>query len=212
MKQNINNLVKGKSRWLLSFCLLTFVPFGANAQKFLDTLKQKQQGQGTVTVTQSKEIDELVNGKQPTTTITTPLPTTENKDAAKDTAEPHTSLEVKEKAIETAPKREESSSENTVIDTRKKVMRNSYKVTGYRVQVFSGGNTRNDRIQAEHTRDRMKAAFPDEPIYTHFYSPRWICRMGNYRTYDEANKILKKVKALGYSQACIVKGKINIQY
>ena len=191
MKQNINNLVKGKSRWLLSFCLLTFVPFGANAQKFLDTLKQKQQGQGTVTVTQSKEIDELVNGKQPTTTITTPLPTTENKDAAKDTAEPHTSLEVKEKAIETAPKREESSS---------------------RVQVFSGGNTRNDRIQAEHTRDRMKAAFPDEPIYTHFYSPRWICRMGNYRTYDEANKILKKVKALGYSQACIVKGKINIQY
>ena len=212
MKQNINNLVKGKSRWLLSFFFFFFVPFGANAQKFLDTLKQKQQGQGTVTVTQSKEIDELVNGKQPTTTITTPLPTTENKDAAKDTAEPHTSLEVKEKAIETAPKREESSSENTVIDTRKKVMRNSYKVTGYRVQVFSGGNTRNDRIQAEHTRDRMKAAFPDEPIYTHFYSPRWICRMGNYRTYDEANKILKKVKALGYSQACIVKGKINIQY
>ena len=212
MKQNINNLVKGKSRWLLSFCLLTFEHTGTVWHREHDTLKQKQQGQGTVTVTQSKEIDELVNGKQPTTTITTPLPTTENKDAAKDTAEPHTSLEVKEKAIETAPKREESSSENTVIDTRKKVMRNSYKVTGYRVQVFSGGNTRNDRIQAEHTRDRMKAAFPDEPIYTHFYSPRWICRMGNYRTYDEANKILKKVKALGYSQACIVKGKINIQY
>ena len=201
--------------WLISLsfiiCHLSFSPLGA--QTFTQRIQQKDSAkEGTLNVTHSKEIDELVNGKQPTTTITTPLPTTENKDAAKDTAEPHTSLEVKEKAIETAPKREESSSENTVIDTRKKVMRNSYKVTGYRVQVFSGGNTRNDRIQAEHTRDRMKAAFPDEPIYTHFYSPRWICRMGNYRTYDEANKILKKVKALGYSQACIVKGKINIQY
>ena len=91
-------------------------------------------------------------------------------------------------------------------------MRNSYKVNGYRVQVFAGGNTRNDRIKAEQARDKMKAAFPDQPIYTHFYSPRWICRMGNYRSYEEANRILKKVKALGYSQACIVKGKISVQY
>ena len=35
----------------------------AHAQKYLDHLQQRTPGQGTVTVKQSKEIDELVNGK-----------------------------------------------------------------------------------------------------------------------------------------------------
>lgn len=178
----------------------------ASAQKFLDTLKQKAQGQGTVTVTQSKEIDELVNGRQNAAPVAPAAqPTNANKETV-ETAVP------KEKPTESITRREETSTETTVIDTRKKVMRNSYKVNGYRVQVFAGGNTRNDRIKAEQIRDKMKAAFPDQPIYTHFYSPRWICRMGNFRSYDEANRILKKVKALGYGQACIVKGKISVQY
>ncbi len=179
----------------------------ACAQKYLDTLKQKNQGQGTVTVTQSKEIDELVNGKLPTAPATPVAPpaSANNKESAETATH-------NEKPIENFTKKEESGAETTVIDTRKKVMRNSYKVNGYRVQVFAGGNTRNDRIKAEQARDKVKAAFPDQPIYTHFYSPRWICRMGNYRSYEEANRILKKVKALGYSQACIVKGKISVQY
>ena len=33
-----------------------------NAQKYLDHLKESNKGQGRVTVTQSKEIDDLVNG------------------------------------------------------------------------------------------------------------------------------------------------------
>ncbi len=41
--------------------------------------------------------------------------------------------------------------DNTVVDMRKKVMRKSYKVTGYRVQVYAGGNSRNDRLKAEQT-------------------------------------------------------------
>ena len=38
--------------------------FTANAQNYLDHLKQKEPGKGVVTVNQSKAIDELVNGKQ----------------------------------------------------------------------------------------------------------------------------------------------------
>lgn len=95
---------------------------------------------------------------------------------------------------------------------RKKVMRNSYKVDGYRVQVFAGGNTRNDKQQAERTGNDIKALFPTEPVYVHFYSPRWICRMGNYRTYEEAHSMLVEVKNAGYKQAAIVKGKISVQY
>ena len=75
------------------------------------------------------------------------------------------------------------------------------------ISVRNGGATESVADQ-----DKIKALFPTEPIYVHFYSPRWICRMGNYRTYDEANAILQQVKKLGYKQACIVKGKISVAY
>ena len=53
--------------------------------------------------------------------------------------------------------------------------------------------------------------YPDQPVYVHFYSPRWICRIGNYRTYEEANQMLRLVKEMGYSAATIVKGQITVQ-
>jgi hypothetical protein len=102
--------------------------------------------------------------------------------------------------------------EIATVDLRKKVMRKSYKVTGYRVQVFAGGNSRQDRLKAERIGNDVKMNFPDQPVYTHFYPPRWICRIGNFRSYSEANSILRQVKRLGYGQACIVKGKISVQY
>ena len=96
-------------------------------------------------------------------------------------------------------------------DVHKKVMK-GMKINGYRVQVFAGGNSRSDRLKAERAGDNMKSLFPSEPVYVHFYTPRWICRIGNYRTYEEAYEILKKVKQQGYDSAIIVKGKITVQY
>lgn len=98
------------------------------------------------------------------------------------------------------------------VDMRKKVMRRSYKVTGYRVQAYAGGNSREDRIKAEKIGSNIKMKFPDEPVYVHFYSPRWICRVGNYRTFEEADRMLQHLKGMGYKQACIVRGKITVQY
>ena len=101
---------------------------------------------------------------------------------------------------------------DTTIDNRKKVMKGGYKINGYRVQVFAGGNSRNDRIKAERIGNEIKALYPGVPVYVHFYSPRWICRMGNYRTYEEADEVLRSVKKMGYDSAIIVKGKITVQY
>jgi hypothetical protein len=36
--------------------------------------------------------------------------------------------------------------------------------------------------------------------------------MGNFRSLAEAQKILAKVRSLGYRQACLVKGLITVQY
>ena len=215
---------------ILSACMT------AHAQTYLDHLKEKNQGQGVVTVHQSKAIDELVNGKQITPqddkTKTTPqpqkngtdtqqkglTPTTQHKqgpDSLKK-AEPKQRHEAaKENTHENNAQKSENPKEETdipVVDMRKKVMRKSYKVTGYRVQIFAGGNSRNDRLKAEQTGNNIKMKFPDQPVYVHFYSPRWICRMGNFRELGEAKKVLAKVKALGYRQACLVKGQITVQY
>lgn len=96
------------------------------------------------------------------------------------------------------------------VDMRKKVMRGSRKVTGYRVQAFAGGNTRADKMKAQQAGNDLKMRFPDQPIYVHFYSPRWICRVGNYRSLGEAEKMLHAVRKMGYKAATIVKGKITV--
>mgnify|MGYP002521835592 FL=1 len=186
----------------------------ANAQSsFTQRLQKSNAGEGKVTVTQDKAIDDLVNGTSDKKSQTTPQTQTERKESNNTTTATNQNQKEQDKkpdakAIDNQP--------NVVVvgdsvDTRKKVMK-GYKVNGYRVQVFAGGNSRNDRIKAERTGSEIKSLFPGTPIYVHFYSPRWICRMGNYRTYEEALEVLTRVKNLGYQSAIIVKGKITVSY
>lgn len=257
----------------------------AKAQSFLDRLQTQTKGKGTVTVTQSADIDRLVNGtthgnaagatqKKPAeskaatvsgaNTSARQVKTTANPtqhhttystvkaessspkaeinspkaeinsskaelnssraeissskvEISSSKAEKSTPIKA-EKAASTAEKatpRVETSTadaEVRIADPRPKVMGNSYKVNGYRVQAFAGGNTRTDKQKAQHIGNAIKDFYPDEPVYVHFYSPRWICRVGNYRTYEEAHKMLLELRELGYKQAIIVKGKITVQY
>jgi hypothetical protein len=90
--------------------------------------------------------------------------------------------------------------------------RRTHKITGYRVQAFAGGNSRKDRQTAESISNNIKAQIPNIAVYVHFFSPRWICRVGNFRTYEEAHQMMVKLQNMGYKQASIVKGKINVPY
>lgn len=196
----------------------------ANAQSFLDRLQKQTKNQGKVTVTQDAAIDELVNGsktivshpattpiqRQPTTPPHTGNEANKTNEARKESS--HTTNEAMRKKMETNTDSDASDMEIPIVDMRKKVMGKSYKVNGYRVQAFAGGNTRSDRQKAERIGNDIKMNFPDTPIYVHFYSPRWICRVGNYRSYEEAHRMLQEVRKLGYKQASIVKGKISVQY
>lgn len=226
-----------KSVFLL---LINFVAITAvHAQNFLEHL-QKDQGKGTVTVTQSKEISDLVNGKNaqpaatrhpganqqddrhttvtPQTVSTGKKAGTENKTVENKIAENKNAEEKEIRSNDRHHTGKDDTGENNddfnipTIDLRKKVMVKSHKVTGYRVQAFAGGNTRHDRQQAESIGSNIKMKFPDQPVYVHFYSPRWICRVGNYRSLAEANRMLKAIRDMGYRSACLVKGKITVQY
>lgn len=182
----------------------------ANAQTFLDRLQKSANGQGKVTVHQNAAIDELVNGTNPKPSAPVQKQEAPTKNVAD--KEPAKATPDKSKRETTTPSNSSSTATTTqpLEETRQKVPRKSYKASGYRVQVFAGGNTRADRQKAERIGNSLKSNFPGEPIYVHFYSPRWICRMGNYRSYEAAHKVLMEVKELGYSQATIVKGQITV--
>ena len=177
---------------------------------FTQRIQQSNSGEGKVTVTQEKAIDDLVNGKTGLTVPTVPQKQTENNTTATNHQEKPERLTTTNKT-ETTIKTETTTVAPDTIDTRKKLMK-GYKINGFRVQVFAGGNSRSDRLKAEKIGDEIKTLYPGTPVYVHFYSPRWICRMGNYRTYEEAHEVLRNVKQLGYQSAIIVKGKITVQY
>ena len=186
---------------------------GAQAQTFLDRLKKPTKDKAVVTITQDAAIDKLVNGNNATNaTIGTrkdPTSNTKKKNAASNTATSNATSNTATPSSNTSASHASSTEEP---DMSKKVMKNRYKVTGYRVQAFAGGNTRNDRRTAETVGNNIKRRFPEQPIYVHFYSPRWICRVGNFRTYEEAHAMLLEIREMGYKQASIVKGKISVQY
>ena len=199
--------------WLLcAGCILA-----ASAQStFTQRLQEEKQGEGKVTITQDKAIDELVNGPQTavsnqTTQSAQSTLSTQSPQQQKTTEQQQKPDSGTTQRPVVAEKGQQSDS-TTIDDGRKKIMKGGYKINGYRVQVYAGGNSRDARIKAERIGREINSLFPGEPVYVHFYSPRWICRMGNYRTYEEAHQQLRAVKNLGYSSAIIVKGKITVPY
>ena len=206
--------------WMCVSCLLA-----ANAQTtFTQRLQKSNTGEGKVTVTQSKEIDDLVNGPQDVVTpakqtqsnqtIPNTQGTQNNQNTPKTptTQNPPQSLQPQQSQRPQVTTQPEATPDTTYTDEPRKKVLKGYKINGYRVQVFAGGNSRDARLKAERTGREINSLFPGEPVYVHFYSPRWICRMGNYRTYEEAHQILNAVKKLGYKSAIIVKGKITVPY
>lgn len=201
-------------------CLLA-----ANAQTtFTQRLQKSNTGEGKVTVTQSKEIDDLVNGPQDVVTPakqtqsnqtipnTQSTPNNQSTPKTPTTQNPQQSLQPQQTQRPQVTTQPEATPDTTYTDEPRKKVLKGYKINGYRVQVFAGGNSRDARLKAERTGREINSLFPGEPVYVHFYSPRWICRMGNYRTYEEAHQILNAVKKLGYKSAIIVKGKITVPY
>lgn len=218
-----------------------------HAQTFLQHVQQKNSGNAAVTVTESSDIDRLVNDAdvsghkqatpakaatataKPGTAATTPHnskpatgaagntrkeehPAKENSNSARHDATARHDAPAKADSNKTAGAATAEPAETPAVDMSKKMPRRSYKVNGYRVQVFAGGNSRADKLKAQKAGNDVKMAYPEQPVYVHFYSPRWICRVGNFRSYEEASTVLRHVQKMGYKQACIVSGKITVAY
>jgi len=192
---------------IMILCIGIFM--NADAQTFTQRIQKPVAGQGTVTIHQDSVIDRLVNNATlGIKSASAPAKPATQKPASQSSQTSSSS----QSSLSSLSSSTSPSSTPDTVDTSKKVIRGGYKVAGYRVQAFAGGNSRADRIKAEQIGNNIKAQFADVPVYVHFYSPRWICRVGNYRTYEEAHQMLVSLRKIGYSQATIVKGKITVSY
>lgn len=212
------------------------IAISADAQTFTQRIQKSAKGQGTVTIHQDAAIDELVNGASSSTSKNVVKPTVNTqlqpkKPAASQKADDkqlkaeakQQKAEAKQQKADAKQQKNEAKQQKAEVkqpevieqkemtpDSEEQTNKHTYKTTGYRIQVFAGGNTRRDRQRAEQAGNSLRSLFPGEEVYVHFYSPRWICRLGNYRTYEEAREKLHEVRKLGYDAATIVKGKITL--
>lgn len=85
------------------------------------------------------------------------------------------------------------------------------KKAGYRIQVYAGNNTRAAKNEAHAVGMRVKELFPDLPVYTTFNPPRWLCRAGDFSTIEEADAVMRQLRAVGnFKGVSIVREQINI--
>ncbi len=80
---------------------------------------------------------------------------------------------------------------------------------GYRIQVYSGGNSREHKQAAEKAQAKCKKVCPELSTYVHFISPRWTCRVGNFTTPKAAEKYIQALRETGeFSTITLVRSKI----
>ena len=85
------------------------------------------------------------------------------------------------------------------------------KSRGYRVQVYAGNNSRVARKEATEVAEQVKMEFPELPVYAFFLPPRWLCRVGDFRSIEEADASMRRLKATGkFREVSIVREQINI--
>lgn len=197
-----------RNRWIFTFILCVGMLNHANAQIYTERVQKKVDGKGTVTIHQSEEIDQLVNDPSATGV---PQQTQKPNDSKK-LSEPVKDNRQQANAITTTSLNTNKENKEEVEQPVETTKKTTQKITGYRVQAFAGGNSRKDRQTAEQIRNNIKAQIPNVSVYVHFYSPRWICRVGNFRTYEEAHQMMVRLQNMGYKQASIVKGKITVSY
>lgn len=85
------------------------------------------------------------------------------------------------------------------------------KTSGFRIQAYAGNNTREAKNDAYNAATRIKEYFPEITVYTSFNPPRWLCRVGDFRSIEEADAMMRKMKATGmFKEVSIVRDQINI--
>lgn len=100
---------------------------------------------------------------------------------------------------------------NATLSTSADGVQRVLKTQGYRVQVYAGNNTRAAKQAAHQQAQKVKELFPELTVYATFAPPRWLCRVGDYRSIEEADAVMRKLRhSKEFKEASIVRDQIII--
>ena len=86
-------------------------------------------------------------------------------------------------------------------------------VEGYRVLVYSGNNSRQARDEANAMAAYMRANYPGAEVYVVFESPIRTCEYGDFRTREEAELLMYRLRATKkFKEISVKKCLINLPY
>ena len=155
--------------------LLTLLPLTATAQKntLTQELRKNTEGEGSVVIVMDDALERIINNTPLPKPATKPA-STHNDNSAKNHGESH-SASVDSK-------------------TYKPGSRKRYKTSGYRIRIFTGGNSKKDKEQAQKVGEKCRKQFPELSVYTHFVSPRWVCTVGDFKTMEDAKKYITPIR------------------
>ena len=171
---------------LIAFILLLFIN-NIYGQQFTDVLRTKSSKGGIVLLTQSPKIDSLVNGIKPQKPI---------------------------KENPSVPKINLQEGDSVLLDSLEKPIPKGFvNKDGFRIQIYTGANSRADKEKALKLQTQSKDLFPDYEVYCNFISPRWVVRIGDFETREEAMVFMTEVRKTGISKEVrVVKCKVQIPY
>ena len=87
------------------------------------------------------------------------------------------------------------------------------KVEGYRIVVYSGNNSAQARDEALRMQKYMRDKYPDAQAYVVFESPIRSCMYGDFRTKEEAEAVMYKLKATRkFKELYVRKCLVNLPY
>lgn len=90
---------------------------------------------------------------------------------------------------------------------RNEVMRRTYVVQGYRIQVMSSNN----REMVLKAKSDLLKFYPNEQSYLLYQSPNFRLLFGNYPTYNEAKSIKAELESFFGNTVLIVPSKIEVK-
>lgn len=176
--------------------ILFSLPFSLAAQSTLtESLRHNAPGRGVVVISQSEAIERVVNEGNVRRQEVTPQQSTPVK-ADNAVATEHSNATKTHSAKTT---------KGSHVD------RGRHRARGFRICIFTGGNSKNDKTQAMQIGQKCRNAFPELAVYTTFISPRWVTHVGDFRNQAEAAKYVNLIKRAGFTyEARIVGSVVNL--
>lgn len=180
------------SRIILTAAFFMMAAIGSSAQKnFISQLQDTVRGQGIVVVNHDARLDSIVNGY-------VELPEYSEHRRVERTADYHKTTQSKV---------------NDNLPAYQKITNATVreKARGYRIQVYFGGNQRTDQSKAQQIGTKIQSRFPELKAYTTFESPHWRCRVGDFKTREDAAPYVRRLRSTGFCpDAAIVRSEIYI--